>query len=143
MRSQYLTSHICEPDLANECKLYVWPKHKTAKIAEECEGATSNGAMWSVVETCIAVVSACLPTLRSLLTRPANKASARERYEASYKPKRTNNFQTINISTSKVLSSRSISLARQEADEQSSSRVSNETYSLFSAGAIVGHNIHT
>ena len=63
----------------------------TEKIADVREGAISNGAIWSVVETCTAVVSACLPTLRSLIDQPPDRASARERYEASYIPKHTNN----------------------------------------------------
>lgn len=130
VRSQYITSYIREWDLAEGCKLYVWPNYKTAKVAEERKGATSNGALWSVVETCIAVVSACLPTLPTLITQPANKASARERYEASYKPKRTNNFETINIPLSKVPCSQSIFLGRQEADEERSLRhVSNDIHS--------------
>lgn len=127
MRSQCNTSHIYKPDVADGCKLYVWPNHKTAKIAEEREGVTSNGALRSVVETCIAVVSACLPTLRSLMTQRANKASAREGCEASYKRKRTNNFEIVNNSTSEIPCSQNIFLGRQEADEErGSSRVSHE-----------------
>ena len=52
-------------------------------------GNNTYGAIWSVVETCIAVVSACLPTLRPLYNRvvrgDVNAGSAKDRYATSNK----------------------------------------------------------
>ena len=74
--------------------------------------------MWSVVETCIAIVSACLPTMQSLFRQPANRASARERYQASYTLKNINNSGTSKVSTLKSPWLQDTSLRRQEAEEE-------------------------
>lgn len=80
--------------------------------------ADANGAIWSVVEACIAVVCACLPTLRSLISKPANNASARERYEASYTPRKYDNPDSTKMSTFKPPRSQKASLKRKDGDEE-------------------------
>lgn len=46
--------------------------------------ADADGAIWSVVETYIAVVSACLPTLRPLLGKCAGRGSSKGKSDPSY-----------------------------------------------------------
>ncbi len=86
--------------------------------ANERQGADSNGAIWSVVETCIAVVSACLPTLKPLINKPANTTSVRERYEASYTLKNSDNSNSTKMSTLKSPRSYNTPAITKEAEEQ-------------------------
>ncbi|KAL9002051.1 MAG: hypothetical protein Q9180_009993, partial [Flavoplaca navasiana] len=44
----------------------------------------TDSAIWSVVETCIAVVSACLPTLRPLCLECAGRRSLKGKANPSY-----------------------------------------------------------
>lgn len=51
-------------------------------------GVDTEGAIWSVAETCVAVVSACLPTFRPLFSKAARKDKKATPQPEPHTPKR-------------------------------------------------------
>ena len=104
--------------------------------ANSAQGADANSAVWSVVETCIAVVSACLPTLNPLFSkrvRARKNATSRERYETSTL-KNSGGSSATKKSTLKSAWSRSDSRKTGDDEERGFSRLSDADIELDGLG---------
>lgn len=83
---QHLPYHNSWPVVSSRCNLYVFLAIYRAQANNKNAGADVDPGIWAMVENCIGIVSACLPTLRPIYNLVARGSYPSKRFRPDERP---------------------------------------------------------